>query len=382
MTDQQLRDLLEERVADVTAPDLTIGAWHAGRRDRRRHRWVAVGAAAVVVAAIGSGASLLADGGATGPEPAPALPHPPPTGAIGREPDATYEGVPVFWSPAQQDEQELDPVDSPMPPVVDLVSGPLAKHLSHAVAAFAREGDRITLVGPGGGQVSLSIKGLDDVTKPNGYAYRPVHLSMLSPTGEYLVFPQDGSVRVYTVDTGEWRTIDTGAARTLDVTWVDGTTVLLPQNGSGGVGPTWSVEGKPLGEGERPRASPGFDVASSQAYGQTFARGSSSAQSWGMGVPVPVRDSGSNISNPDFVAATVGGFTSLLVMTFDLPGESETNRFKDCCPVAGWLSDDVLVYESKQTDPVLVAWTVGTTEFRRVSRIEGEYYLASFADLG
>ena len=57
-------------------------------------------------------------------------------------------------------------------------------------------------------------------------------------------------------------------------------------------------------------------------------------------------------------------------------------RFKDCCPVAGWLDDDTVVYESKQTEPALVAWTVGTDRFRLVSRIKGQYFVASFADLG
>ena len=41
--------------------------------------------------------------------------------------------------------------------------------------------------------------------------------------------------------------------------------------------------------------------------------------------------------------------------------------------MAGWLGDDVLVYESKQTEPALVAWTVGTRKFALVSRIKGQF---------
>ena len=42
MTDQQLRDLLEERVADLTMPDLSATAWRAGRRAERRRRLAVV----------------------------------------------------------------------------------------------------------------------------------------------------------------------------------------------------------------------------------------------------------------------------------------------------------------------------------------------------
>ena len=45
MTDQQLRDLLEERVADVTMPDVSTVAWRDGRRSRRRDRLAVAGAA-------------------------------------------------------------------------------------------------------------------------------------------------------------------------------------------------------------------------------------------------------------------------------------------------------------------------------------------------
>ena len=60
MTDQMLRDLLEERVADVTSRDLSGAAWQSGRRTRRRDRLAVVGAAAVVTAVVATGLALLA----------------------------------------------------------------------------------------------------------------------------------------------------------------------------------------------------------------------------------------------------------------------------------------------------------------------------------
>jgi hypothetical protein len=57
----------------------------------------------------------------------------------------------------------------------------------------------------------------------------------------------------------------------------------------------------------------------------------------------------------------------------------QENRFKNCCPVAGWLDPDTVVYESRQTAGLVVAWRVGTHDFRLVSRINGQYDAASFA---
>ena len=101
----------------------------------------------------------------------------------------------------------------------------------------------------------VDISFLDKVVKPNGYGYRPVHHSMLSPTGEYLVFPQNQGLRLYTVATGEWSEIDTGDARTLDVSWYADDVIVLPRNGTGSSGPMWTVDGRPGGRGLDPSDS-------------------------------------------------------------------------------------------------------------------------------
>ena len=102
-------------------------------------------------------------------------------------------------------------------------------------AAFARW--RLRLPGRRGrGHAAVDISFLDKVIKPNGYGYRPVHHSMLSPTGQYLVFPQNQGLRLYTVATGEWSEIDTGDARTLDVSWYADDVIVLPRNGTGSSG--------------------------------------------------------------------------------------------------------------------------------------------------
>lgn len=384
MTDQMLRDLLEERVADVSTRDLSSTAWRTGRRSRRRDRLAAVGAVVVATAAVATVLAVPGDGGQRGPNPAPSAPTETSSTSVADEPDATYEGVPVYWSLAQEQEVNLPYVESsPLPRVIDLGSG-RSSTMDRAVVAFDVAGT-IRLVDSNGAQMTLDISGLDDVVKANGYGYRPTHDSMLSPSGEYLVFPQDGHVEVYTIATGSWRRVGTGDRVTRFVRWVDDDTVFLPQT-EHGAGDAFDVAGD-LANPSGPLVGasllrPGFDTGQAQAFGVTrFSSGGSQAQSWGMGVPVPVADAGRYLSDPEFIAASVGGVPRVLSIQWNIRDEGHGGRFLQCCPVAGWLDDQTLVYESKQTNPAVVAWSVGTDDFALVSVIKGQYLLASFADL-
>jgi hypothetical protein len=392
MTDQQLRDLLRERVADVTMPDVAADAWRTGRRTRRRERVAAVGAVVVVSAAVATGVTVLADrGGSVGPAPVPGtpLPSPPATAEVepgevwdpapSDRPDATYQGVPIWWSPDERQELTLPPVASQLPAVIDL--GTRVTAIDYAVAAFSvDEGQEVLLTGPSGGQFSVDISFLDDVTKPNGYAYRPVHEAMLSPTGRYLVFPQDGSVQVYKVADGTWREIETGSRTTRFVAWVSDDSFILP-DAPGGLGDALDVRGRPAGRLVLAPPDPGFDVGEAQRYGRTRTGQLGPAQTWGMGADLPVRHAGKYAGQPDFLSVEVNGSPQALAFMWIRGDGDGGDRFKDCCPVASWLDDRTIVYESRQTSPALVAWTVGTNQFRLVSRIEGSYDLASFTRL-
>ena len=81
-----------------------------------------------------------------------------------------------------------------------------------------------------------------------------------------------------------------------------------------------------------------------------------------------------DLSDPEFLVAR----GSVLAFTDQL-SDGGFGRFKNCCPVAGWLDDDTVVYESRQTRAVLVSWRVGSHDFGLVSRIHGAYDVASFA---
>lgn len=380
MTDEKLRDLLEERVAHVTGRDLSGSAWRTGRRARRRSRQRALGAAGVVVAAVGTVALLLGqDGRSSGPSPAPSVPTA--TADVEGEPDATYQGVPVFWSLGQEQEVSLPYVDrASLPPVIDLRSGPIVTSMDHAIAAFAVAGS-VRLVDEDGGQLVLDISRLGDVVKSNGYGYAPVHASMLSPSGRYLVFPQNDSLEVYAVASGEWLSIDTGGAVTRFVTWASQDLLVLPPTEGGGQGPGYTLDGGRVSDVGVTRLRPLFGVGDAQAFGPTRSAGDARAQSYGMGLPIPVA-AGTYLSNPEFIYAQVGAAPSVLSIMWNLRNGDHGGRFLQCCPVAGWLDGRTLVYESRQAQSALVAWTVGTDDFALVSRIEGQYLVASYADLG
>jgi hypothetical protein len=370
MTQERLRELLRERVADEQMPDFADRAWQAARRLRRRHR---LGAAAGVVAATVLASGVAAVTGSNPPDPeTPGEPAP-----LVSTPDATYRGVPVWWSPDQQQEQELPVVGSPLPASIDLdASRPLgAGELERAIAAFAR-GRSVVLVGPGGELRTVDLSRLQDVTKPDGYSYFPTGTAMLSPHGEYLVFPQDGHLAVLTIRTHSWTAIDTGAASTLYPVWTGERTLVLVSAPFGRSGPVVDVPDGVVGaEIAIAEPAPLFD-GDAQAYGPTklAPAESSQAQSWGMGIPLPVSDRAGYRSEPEFLA--VDG-AALVFM--NLVGDGQGSRYQQCCPVAGWLDERTVVYESRQDRPVLVAWTQGTEQFRLVSRMRGSYDVASFA---
>ncbi|MFC7504518.1 hypothetical protein, partial [Nocardioides sp. GCM10030258] len=100
MTDQRLRDLLHEQVADLEPSDLSGAAWAGARRIRQRRVAVVAGSAVAVVAVV-AGSLVLArgDGGEpTDPAPTPTTEQtvvPSSVVAPGRD----YRGAKTWWAP-------------------------------------------------------------------------------------------------------------------------------------------------------------------------------------------------------------------------------------------------------------------------------------------
>jgi hypothetical protein len=205
--------------------------------------------------------------------------------------------------------------------------------------------------------------------------------SMLSPSGEYLMFPQDGSIRLLRLRDDRWSTIDTGSHGTWDATWTArGDIVLWNPDRPGAAAPVYDVTGARVARGGatddlQPRWN-------SDPYGlPRRSPGGSLAQSYVAGADVP-QPPALHLSprQSDWIGVASGPDAIL-----ELPQEME--RQKQCCQVAGWLDRSDLVYESRSSEELrLIAWRMGTGRFWQVARVVGwtpgqESVVSSYARL-
>ena len=344
MTEQDLRDLLHYRVDGLTTTDLVGDAWEGAVRRRRVRRAAAVGGVvlAVVVAGVAlDRAQLMVQGDV---EPMPGTSRPSPSASPRTTPDATVGGAEVWFSPDTAGEDALPWVEgeSSLPHRLDLdAAAPSVEDapISRAVIAVGVSGgsrddslvDRVLLWGPDGYRTLL----LPELAEPTD--------SMLAEDGRSLHL----GTSTYVFDDRQWY-------------------------------------GERRAEPRRQVRVPS-QVASSDPYGPVRGdpTGTWSARAYGMGPGLPDPAGGTNGPESIAVVPLHGAGARFLAISSTPPGLD--GRWLQCCPVAGWLDADTLVYESRGNLPRLLAWTVGTADVRLVSRIEGlgelEAYTASFATL-
>ncbi|MEI5671801.1 MULTISPECIES: hypothetical protein [unclassified Nocardioides] len=372
MSDETLRELLEERVADLPpGRDLASGAWQAGVRARRRRRTTALagvcGATAVAVA-LGVLAVTASPGDPPSQDPtAPAAP------------DAVVDGARVWWGPSLAEEARLPAVESRLPAELDLSAAePDAVLPEAAVAAFGVIGDggaldRVVVVGTDGVPVGVDVSRLGPATYPSGPSAATD--AMLSPSGSTLVFPQPGAVQFLDLASGAWSNVVVdGGRETYPLTWVDDETVALPDGSS--VGPagccsTADVVDPPV---------PGFlEEATALGPNLTSVAGVR-ARAFGYGAALPGRPG--SVDDPETVLVEDGPERDVLAIT----SEPNDGRFLQCCPVAGWLDEDTVALESRSAEPRILAWDVGTHDLGLVTRIVGlasgrETFVGSYSRL-
>lgn len=370
MTDT-LRELLLDSVADVEMPDVADRAWRAGVRSRRRRRaGVAAGAVAAAVVTVVATTTALAP--STQNEPA-------------SRPDGTFAGVPVWWAPAVGQESALPALpDSPLPPYVDL-SAPAPDLASHpipsAVAAYGIGSDhgirRVVVVGPGGQLRTVDLSHVKPMTDPEGNRRIDAGPSMLSPSGDYLMFPQDLGIELLQISTGKWRWLYTLPGRsTWNAEWDSPGSILVP---------TREHYAYPIAVNHPANDWTTSHVASvphrgSQRNGpfRLGAGGVAQAYYAGADVPQPPR-LGLSRAQSEWIGVHAESDVDLV-----LPGEP--GRQKGCCQVKAWFGSSTLAYESKSADALrLLAWRVGTGEFRKVTEVVGwrpgrQYVVSSYAD--
>ena len=310
------------------------------------------------------------------------MPSPAPSGADtepapGARPDGRYRGWPVYWGPPVPQEETLPRVDSPFPETVDL-SAPAPdvadEPIAAALAAYALldegGGTRLLLLAPDGSLRSVDTSRVAPYDDGAGDDISVAHDSLLSPTGEYLAFPQAaGQVRVLTLATGEWRTVDTGGGQVVTLQWMGDTDIWLPPTTQGGQGPMYSVlDGTRVGStGEAAPRSP-FG-AGAGPYGRWRMGPLGVAQSWGRvaGLPLP-RDEVS----PSQVLL-VQGYSSAddALLELGTTASDDPQRPEHCCGVVFWLDSQTVVYGSPVQPGRLIAWRVGTHDLGRVTSVEG-----------
>jgi hypothetical protein len=383
MTDQRLHDLLHETVSDVTASDLADAAWRSGLRARRRRTAaLASGATAVVVGIAGTVALVDRGTAAHGPATGPSSTHPattPPTATAspdvpgGATPDATVAGARVWWGPTVAQEADLPVWSSLVPPHIDLAADApdFTRHpMAQAVAAFAVVGDRgldrLVLVAPDASLRTLDVSRLGRVSKANGYRVLPETQSMLSPTGQYLMFPQDGSVEVFTLRTGRWSSVATGTLQTADATWQSDDSFFLPQHGARARGPAFDVHGRSSGVWALGDLVSSTGLGPVEWFGRLRMGPLGSAQSGFLSGRVPVRP-GDVENGQGLVVQEEAGRRDVLV--YGDPGGG--TRCKACEPFVGWQDARTAVYESVGTPSRVVGWRVGTHDFGLLSTIDG-----------
>lgn len=387
MTDT-LRDLLHESVADAEMPDVSDVAWRAGGRARRRRSVSAVAVVAAVAVVVGG--VVLAVDQRDGHDSVAPVHRPTPTSApyTGKDkPDGSYLGTSVWWAPSVAQEGSLAYTVSPFPTTIDLKdpATPLADDpIPRAVAAFALVGEsdpsEVLLLAPDGSLRSVSLAPVSPMHDPEGNLRIRVGPSMLSPSGEYLMFPQDESIRLLRLRDQRWTTIAHGV-RAWDATWTSDDEVLLwNHERPGATYPVYDVHGDPdVGGNAGDDFNPRWD---SDPYGlPKRSLNGSLAQSYTAAADVP-QPKALHLSprQSDWI-----GIASAPDAILVLPQEEA--RQKQCCQVAGWIDRDVLLYESRSSEGLrLMAWQQGTGNFWQVSDVVGwtmgqESVVSSYARL-
>jgi hypothetical protein len=381
MTHDDLRELLRDHVEDVTGPDLADAAWTRARRIRRRRAGTAVGTVAVV--AILATSALWSPGDDRATEPVAPSPTPAPTvtpepvpgydTTAGAEPDAQLDGWPVFWGPTPAQEAGLPVVDSPLPAEIDLAAPAAALEddpVDAALAAYAiRQADgslRLLVLAEDGSLRSVDVSEVRPLLD-GGKDVSIARETLLSPTGRFLAFPQDGRILVLTLATAEWRTIGTGAAPTAWVSWLGASDLYLHPTRLGGQGPMYSaLDGARTGSNGFFVPTGPVDPAVSVPLGRYRMGPLGTAQTWAP-VDVPLPRSALRPSRAVVVEGNRRSDDALLVL-----GETDTAaRPEACCSVSFWLDDERIVYESATDPRRLVAWRVGTHELAVVATLAG-----------
>jgi hypothetical protein len=394
MTEQTLREALNDIASDITGPDLVDAAWAGATRRRRRTGIAVTGGVAASVALVAVGATVVGSTPDAGPDPAktptgdpspsvpsPSVPSPSVPSESGRLDATDSEGNPVWLSPSVAEEATLPWLtQSVLPRTLEVGDGPRNEPLFSSAVAVFLVGDvdadaapsRAVVIDRDGGISSIDIGHLDPVRDENGNAAAQLPAG-LSPDGRHVAFTQNSSIEVYEFGAARWQSVDTSDWLAEGARWLDNETLWVPDVLGGDVGSTYSLGGALTARDVRWRGA----EPSPDGYGPTKLNSAGRyAQSQFSSSSVKVG------------GQTWGGLEALVVRT----GERRQllaywppyeGRSKGCCEVVGWFDRDTVAYRSGDR---ILAWRLGTDFHFRVAEMAGvaqgeEWYAASWADL-
>ncbi|MDZ5621903.1 hypothetical protein [Nocardioides bizhenqiangii] len=388
MTDQRLRELLEERVADLTPIDLVDGAWERAAVVRRRRHAVA-GAAVAVVVVVGTTTVVVSGRGDEAPPPPTTSSTESPAPGPKAERGGPYGGAEVWWAPATDQETDLPRLTgSGLPERIDLseTEGEVPTGV-RAVGLFQLWGDEpgdVVVVGADGASYSLDVSRLEPVTDGGGFR-PPVTQESLSPDGRHAFFVQRNWLEVYDFETAGWSRVPASEGLGATAKWTsDGRTIrILSASLPDGTEVEWMLY-DPVGNAIRSTSRPdsyGGPQEVDDFHGPIKRDTEGGARGLFLAGPVPDPDGGKGYT---LDAVGAGGRTTPEAI-LAMPLEMVDGRWKQCCPVVGWLDPETVLFESRHEDARILAWRVGRPDVYRVSDIRGwtpgkESYVASFAD--
>ncbi len=361
MTTQRLRELLEERVADVEAGDLSTRAWARADGVRRRRRIAAIGTAAAAVLIVAGGVAVLDDSPprTTSPTGRPtASPSTPP--ATQQVPQAEhagdFRGASFWWAPSAELDAELPVLQVPgLPDLLSMVDeDPVSTPPARVDAVFGTAKQQYRLLSDDRlVSVDLSDR-LGPVGDEGGNMFNPLGHQSVSPDGTQVFFRQPGRVEVWDLPTNTWRTVETPDYE--QAAWTRDGELWLPGDGDTGRPDPWTGDNQ---------------------YSQVVVGPGGAAElDWMEGTGAPTTGGQGQFANPEFLVAGEIGDPDLLAFGM--------GRSKICCSLVGWFSHDFVLFGASSAGTYRVlAWRVGTPDLYRVSEyvdIPRQYAIASWAE--
>ena len=350
MTTARLRELMDERVADVEGRDLAARAWARADGVRRRRRYAVTGAAAATVLVVAGGVAVLDDRTDSDVQPSSRptstpteSPSPSPT-LDDRAPQAVlsgkFRGAPFWWAPPAEKDVELPVLQVPgLPETLSMADeDPVATPPDHVEAVFGTAKQQYRLL-TNGQFVSVDLSDrLGPVGDEAGNMFNP--LGPVSPDGSEVIFRQPGRVEIWNLPTDTWRTFETADYE--QAAWTRDGRLWLPGDGEIGRPDPWTGDNQ---------------------YSHVVVGPAGAAElDWTTGDPeVPGARGPGRYANPEILVAGPAGDLSVLGIGVD-------GRSKGCCSLIGWFSHDFVLFGASSSGSYRVlVWRVGTPDLYRVS---------------